>query len=84
MEIHSMSVRNEEDEEALIWTAIERLPTYSRVRRGILVEEQGQAREINVTKLGLLERKVLLERLVKSAEKDNESFLLKLKDRIDR
>lgn len=79
------SRREDKDEEALKWAAIERLPTFLRVRRGILVEEDGQrTREISVENLGLAERKVLLERLVKSAEKDNEKFLLKLKDRIDR
>ena len=81
-----MSSKKEEDEEALKWAAIERLPTYLRIRRGLLVEsEGGRAREIDVQSLGLLERKSLLERLLKTAEKDNnEKFLLKLKDRIDR
>lgn len=81
-----MSSKKEEDEEALKWAAIERLPTYLRIRRGLLVEsEGGRAREIDVQSLGLLERKSLLERLLKTAEKDNnEKFLLKLKDRIER
>ena len=85
MEIRSTSSRkDDDDEEALKWAAIERLPTFSRVRRGLLIGEKGQAREVNVENLGLLERKILLDRLVESAEKDNESFLLKLKNRIER
>lgn len=84
MEAFSRSSREEDDEEVLKWAALEKLPTYLRIRRGILTEEEGQAREIDITSLGLLEKKNLLERLVKITEEDNEKFLLKLKDRIDR
>ena len=84
MESFSRSSRREEDEEALKWAAIERLPTFLRLRRGLLLKAEGGASEIDVENLGLIERKTLLERLVKSAEKDNEKFLLKLKDRIER
>ncbi|KAA8521480.1 hypothetical protein F0562_012153 [Nyssa sinensis] len=84
MEVFSRSSLEEDDEEALKWAAIEKLPTYLRIRRGILTEEEGQPREIDVKNLGLLEKRNLLERLVKIAEEDNEKFLLKLKERIDR
>ena len=43
-----------------------------------------ETNEIDVEKLGLQEKKALLERLVKTVEENNEKFLLKLKDRIDR
>ncbi|KAA8525358.1 hypothetical protein F0562_007224 [Nyssa sinensis] len=84
MEVFSRSSREEDDEEALKWAALEKLPTYLRIRRGILTEEEGKTREIDIKNLGLLERKNLLERLMKVAEEDNEKFLLKLKERIDR
>lgn len=84
MEVFSRSFRGEDDEEALKWAAIERLPTGLRIGRGLFIDGEGQAREVDVESLGLLERKTLLERLVNNAEKDNEKFLLKLKDRIDR
>ncbi|XWS73072.1 hypothetical protein CRYUN_Cryun02cG0094200 [Craigia yunnanensis] len=84
MEAFSKSSREEDDEEALKWAAIEKLPTYLRVRRGILTEEEGQSREVDIKNLGFIERRNLLERLVKIAEEDNERFLLKLKERIDR
>ncbi|XAR69345.1 Xenobiotic-transporting ATPase [Bertholletia excelsa] len=83
-EIFSRSSREEDDEEALKWAAIQKLPTFLRIRRGILTEEEGKPREIDVKSLGFLEKKNLLERLVKIAEEDNEKFLLKLKQRIDR
>lgn len=72
------------DEEALKWAAIQRLPTVTRLRRGLLINSEGGANEIDVHKIGLQERKYLLERLVRIADADNENFLLKLKDRIDR
>ncbi|XAR69347.1 Xenobiotic-transporting ATPase [Bertholletia excelsa] len=83
-EVFSRSSIEEDDEEALKWAAIEKLPTYLRITRGILTEEKGQTREIDIKELAFLERKNLLERLVKIAEEDNEKFLLKLKERIDR
>ncbi|OMO80632.1 hypothetical protein COLO4_24018 [Corchorus olitorius] len=83
-EVFSKSSREEDDEEALKWAALEKLPTYLRVRRGILTEEKGQPREVDIANLGLIERRNLIERLIKIAEEDNERFLLKLKERIDR
>ncbi|KAM7490316.1 hypothetical protein LguiA_033237 [Lonicera macranthoides] len=83
-EIFSSSSIREDDEEALKWAAVEKLPTYLRMKRGILTEENGQAREIDIKNLDLVDRKNLLERLVKIAEEDNERFLLRLKKRIDR
>lgn len=74
----------EDDEYALRWEAIERLPTYSRMRRSLLVDAQGKSSEVDIKKLSLTERKVLLERLVKIAQEDNDKFLFKLKERINR
>ncbi|KAH7841200.1 hypothetical protein Vadar_026918 [Vaccinium darrowii] len=75
-----------DDEEALKWATLEKLPTYQRIRRGILrSEDDGKSIEIvDVESLGSMEKKNLLERLVRIAEQDNEAFLLKLKERIDR
>ncbi|KAL9463302.1 hypothetical protein AB3S75_001165 [Citrus x aurantiifolia] len=78
------SSREEDDEEALMWAALEKLPTYNRLRKGILTTSRGEASEIDVNNLGLQERQRLVDKLVKIAEVDNEQFLLKLKNRIDR
>ncbi|GAV68078.1 ABC_tran domain-containing protein/ABC2_membrane domain-containing protein/PDR_assoc domain-containing protein [Cephalotus follicularis] len=84
VDVFSRSSRGEEnDEENLKWAAIEKLPTYLRVRRGILNEEEG-SQEIDIKRLGLLQRKNLLERLLKIEGEDNEKFLLKLKQRIEK
>ncbi|KAA3459598.1 pleiotropic drug resistance protein 1-like isoform X1 [Gossypium australe] len=84
IEVFSRSSRDEDDEEALKWAALEKLPTVARLRKGILASSQGGANEIDVFDMGWQERKALLERLVKIAEEDNEKFLLKLKNRIQR
>ncbi|GMI78069.1 pleiotropic drug resistance 12, ATP-binding cassette G40, PLEIOTROPIC DRUG RESISTANCE 12 [Hibiscus trionum] len=84
VEAFSSSYREEDDEEALMWAALEKLPTVCRLRKGILTSSDGGADEIDVHGLGWQQRRALLERLVKVAEEDNEKFLLKLKNRIDR
>ncbi|XP_059287192.1 pleiotropic drug resistance protein 1-like [Lycium ferocissimum] len=84
VEIFSRSSRVEDDEEALKWAALEKLPTFDRLRKGLLFGSQGASAEIDIHDLGFQDRKKLLERLVKVADEDNEKFLLKLRQRIDR
>jgi hypothetical protein len=84
----------DDDEEALRWAAIERLPTYSRMRTAMLSAEaaaaaeaegkQQQYREVDVRKLAVGERQEFIERVFRVAEEDNQRFLQKLRDRIDR
>lgn len=50
----------------------------------MLTSPEGEVNVIDVQELGLQEKRALLERLVKTAEENNEKFLLKLKGRIDR
>ncbi|XP_010925283.1 ABC transporter G family member 39 isoform X2 [Elaeis guineensis] len=84
-DIFGRSGREEDDEEALKWAAIEKLPTYDRMRKGILAAaEGGEIQEVDIHELGFQERKNLLERLVRTAEEDNERFLLKLRNRMER
>lgn len=78
----------EDDEEELRWAAIERLPTYDRIRRGVLTRVRSNGRivhdEIDVTKLGPQDKKVLMENILKVVEDDNEKLLRRLRDRTDR
>ncbi|KAL6585268.1 Pleiotropic drug resistance protein 2 [Orobanche minor] len=82
------SAREYDDEEELMWAAIERLPTYDRTRRGILkqVLDDGSVvrEEVDFAHLGCREKKQLLENILKVVEEDNESFLKRLRDRTDR
>ncbi|CAN4095920.1 unnamed protein product [Withania somnifera] len=82
--IFMRSTRYEDDEEALKWAALEKLPTFDRMRKGLLFGPEGEAAaEVDTNDIGHQERKRLLDRLVKVADEDNEKFLLKLKNRID-
>jgi len=78
----------EDDEYHLTWAAIERLPTFERMRKGVVkhVGENGKVvhDEVDVAKLGLHDKKILLDSILKIVEEDNEKFLRKLRDRQDR
>ncbi|EEF33324.1 ATP-binding cassette transporter, putative [Ricinus communis] len=78
----------EDDEEELRWAAIERLPTYDRVRKGILKQVLSNGKvvqnEVDVTQLGIQEKQQLMESILKVVEQDNERFLLRLRHRVDR
>ncbi|KAJ4837586.1 hypothetical protein Tsubulata_009692 [Turnera subulata] len=71
-----------EDEEALQWAALERLPTYARVRRGIFRNLVGDQREIDLSELKAQEHKVLLDRLVSSVDDDPERFFNRMRERL--
>ncbi|GFP81465.1 pleiotropic drug resistance protein 1 [Phtheirospermum japonicum] len=83
IEVFSRSAREEDDEEALKWAALEKLPTFDRLRKGLLFGSRG-ANEINIQDLGFQDKRSLVERLVNTVEDDNEKFLRKLRNRIDR
>nr|AOF42830.1 ABCG/PDR subfamily ABC transporter [Petunia x hybrida] len=83
--VFTRSSRDENDEEALKWAALEKLPTFDRLRKGLLFGSEGTApSQIDIHDIGFQERQGLLDRLVKDPDEDNEKFLLKLRDRIDR
>ncbi|XP_062117542.1 pleiotropic drug resistance protein 2-like [Humulus lupulus] len=89
-DVFSRSVRRNEpdDEEELRWAAIQRIPTFERMRKGVMkqVLENGRIvhNEIDFTKLGGLEKKQIVETVLKIVEEDNEKFLRRLRDRTDR
>lgn len=81
------------DEEcALQWAAIERMPTNDRVRSSLLEVSDGneaagfgkRKRVIDVTKLGDLERHMFIEKLIKDIEHDNLHLLQKIRKRMDK
>ncbi|KAL6633629.1 hypothetical protein ACP70R_026300 [Stipagrostis hirtigluma subsp. patula] len=73
-----------DEEAALRWAAIERLPTHSRMRKGILTGDAGHVQEVDVQRLGRQERKNLIDRLVHNVEEDNERLLLRIRERMER
>ncbi|KAF8395358.1 hypothetical protein HHK36_019304 [Tetracentron sinense] len=86
-DVFQRSGRKDEEEE-LKWAAIERLPTYDRMRKGILkqVLDNGNVvhGEVDVTNLGMQDKKQLMESILKVVEDDNDKFLHRLRDRTDR
>jgi hypothetical protein len=78
----------EENEEELIWAAIERLPTFDRIRKGLLnlMLDNGKIVHcpIDFTNLGLEDRRLLLESMLKCVEEDNERLLRGFRDRVNR
>ncbi|KAF8400729.1 hypothetical protein HHK36_014029 [Tetracentron sinense] len=80
----STSMREDvDDEEALRWAALERLPTYNRVRRGIFRNIVGDFSEIDVGKLEVQEQKLVLDRLVNAVDEDAERFFNRMRRRFD-
>ncbi|KAK8641767.1 hypothetical protein V6N13_011141 [Hibiscus sabdariffa] len=66
-DVFSTSFRQEgggdDDEEALKRAAIERLPRFGRVRKALLTTSDGETCEVDVPKLGVQERKDLMDRV---------------------
>lgn len=77
----------ENDDEELIWAAIERLPTYDRLKKGVLMQvlDNGNVdyRDIDVVNLGVQDKKRIMDSVLKIMEEDNEKFLLKIRERSD-
>ncbi|TXG58314.1 hypothetical protein EZV62_016143 [Acer yangbiense] len=78
----------EDDEEELRWAACERLLAYDRLKKGVLrkILDNGKVvhGEVDVTKLSIQDKKQLKDSILKSLEEDNDKFLRRLRDRIDR
>lgn len=87
-EIFGKSERREEDDVELRWAALERLPTYDRLRKGMLPQTTVNGKigleEVDITNLAPKEKKHLMEMILKFVEEDNEKFLRRLRERIDR
>ncbi|KAI3671594.1 hypothetical protein L1987_87333 [Smallanthus sonchifolius] len=84
---HSM-----EDEEALRWAALEKLPTYNRLRTTIFksyipADQQQMPTDqmlLDVRDLDPQARQGFIDKIFKVAEEDNEIFLRKFRDRVDK
>ncbi|KAL5700489.1 drug-responsive transcription factor pdr3 [Ranunculus cassubicifolius] len=79
-----------DDEVELQWAAIERLPTFRRLRTSLFDpnnnsgEMQGKKVVTDVTRLGDIERRLFVDKLINNIEEDNRRLLRKLKSRIDK
>ncbi len=87
----STSRRGEQDdEEALKWAALQKLPTYDRIRTAILKNTSADLggkishQEFDVTKISYEVRQQLISNLLRQIDDDNERFLRTTRERIDR
>ncbi|XP_004302337.1 PREDICTED: pleiotropic drug resistance protein 3-like [Fragaria vesca subsp. vesca] len=76
---------------AVQWEAIERLPTFERLKSSLFdkgddgseLDGEGK-RVVDVTKLGAMEKHVFIEKLIKHIENDNLRLLRKIRKRVGR
>ncbi|XP_050382974.1 pleiotropic drug resistance protein 3-like [Argentina anserina] len=76
---------------AVQWAAIERLPTFERLKSSLFDKgddgselDGEEKRVVDVTKLGAMEKHVFIEKLIKHIENDNLRLLRKIRKRIDK
>lgn len=78
----------DEEEKELKWAALERLPMYKRVRKGLLMQvlDDGKVfhKEIDLQKLGNQHRKTLVDSILNVVEDDHHKFLKRIRDRFDK
>ncbi|MFS8000103.1 putative ABC-type xenobiotic transporter [Helianthus anomalus] len=83
------------DEEALRWAALEKLPTYNRIRTTIFKNLNISAHDLqnqtpsdtlllNIGELDAKAHQNFIDKIFKDAEEDNGRFLKKFRDRIDK
>ncbi|CAN6183583.1 unnamed protein product [Urochloa humidicola] len=84
-----------DDEENLRWAALEKLPTYDRMRRGMIrkaldVDGDGggatkllAAGEVDIANLDPRAGRELMERVFKALDDDNERLFRRLRERLD-
>ncbi|XP_048137047.1 pleiotropic drug resistance protein 3-like isoform X2 [Rhodamnia argentea] len=79
------------DEYDIQWAAIERLPTFERLRSSLFdskidgraVDDEGK-KVVDVTKLGALDCHFFVEKLIRHIKNDNLNLLRKIRDRTDK
>jgi hypothetical protein len=86
----SSTEAEEDDQEALKWAALEKLPTYNRLHTAIL-ESKGSKRStgdptvpVDIRRLGRGERQSLVEKALATNEQDNERLLNRISLRLQR
>lgn len=75
----------EEDEADLRWAALEKLPTFKRIRTSILQKDSGSIREVDVKHLSTADFQHLLQTLYRPVDDDSDQHLMaKMRQRLDR
>ena len=71
------------DEKALRWAALQRIPIHYRARRSLFRNISGGVSEVDLCKLDVYERKLVVDRLVKAVTEDPELFFDKIRGRFE-
>ncbi|KAH9312808.1 hypothetical protein KI387_027843 [Taxus chinensis] len=94
--LRKLSAKNidDDDEQGLKWAAIEKLPTYDKLRTSLMVEsfireggggvDKIKFKEVDVGNMGLMEKQNFVESLFKRIVEDNEKLLRKFRARVHR
>ena len=72
------------DEEALRWAALEKLPTYDRIRTSVFQKSTGSVRQVDVKDLSVTDFQYLLDKVHRNQEDENEQLVFKMRKRLDR
>lgn len=71
------------DEEALRWAALEKLPTYDRLRTSVFQKHSGSVRQVDVKDLSKEDFRHLLQKAQRNADAEDEQLIVKLRKRLD-
>lgn len=74
----------EEDESDLRWAALEKLPTFKRIRTSMLMKESGSVREVDVKHLSMADFHHLLQTLHRPLDNEEEHLMARMRQRLDR
>lgn len=66
------------------WSAIDRLPTFERLKSSLFDENEDGKRVVDVTKIGGPQRRLFIDKLIKHIQHDNLKILHKMRKRIDK
>lgn len=85
LETAMVSSHAADDEEALRWAALEKLPTFNRLRASIFQKHTGSIRQVDVQKdLSTADFHHLLDKLHRKAADEDEQLFVKMRQRLDR
>jgi hypothetical protein len=84
LEGQAMGSTREDDEEALKWAALEKLPTFDRLRTSVLQKESGSMRQVDVKDLSTTDFNHLLEKVYRTTDDEHNHLLSKVRKRLDR
>lgn len=78
-------VEDQDESIALQWAAIDRLPTFTKLRTSLFYDGVDvKGKRVDVTKLGPVERHMFIGKLINHIENDNLRLLQNIRERIDK